>query len=49
MNGIRFTSDIIYDDKCIKTKVKTLGNSTTLFNDKYTPPRKNRICLHSMY
>ena len=33
LNGIRLTSDVIYGDKYIKTKVKTFKTSGVLFND----------------
>ena len=33
LSGIRLSSDIIYDDQYIKTKVKTLKTVKTLFSD----------------
>ena len=39
LNGIRLSSDVIYGDKYIKTKVKTFKTSGVLFNDNI-PPKK---------
>ena len=50
LSGIRLSSDVIYDDKHIKTKVKDNKTSITLFSDNPPPPpRKDRIYLYSMY
>ena len=51
LNGIKFSSDVIYDHKHIKTKVKDNKKSVALFSENIPPPppRTDRICLYSMY
>ena len=41
LNGIKFSSDVIYDHKHIKTKVKDNKKSVALFSENI-PPTKNR-------
>ena len=40
LSGIRLSSDIIYDDQYIKTKVKTFKTVKTLFNDDIIPEER---------
>ena len=40
LSGIRLSSDIIYDDQYIKTKVKTFKMVKTLFDNDKTPEEK---------
>ena len=40
MNGIRLSSDIVYDDKYVKTKVKTFKTVKTFFSDDIIPKEK---------
>ena len=40
MNGIRLNSDVIYDDKYIKTKVKTFKTVKTLFSNDIIPEER---------
>ena len=37
LNGIRLNSDVTYDDKYLKTKVKTFENVKTLFSNNIIP------------
>ena len=46
LSGIRLSSDVIYDDKHIKTKVKDNKTSITLFSDNPPPQEKiEYICI----
>ena len=46
LSGIRLSSDVIYDEKYIKTKVKDYGNSVGLFSDNITPQEKIEcVCI----
>ena len=47
LNGIRLSSDVIYDDKYIKTNVKYNRTFATLLSDSIQ--RKYIIYLYSMY
>ena len=38
LNGIKFSSDVIYDHKHIKTKVKDNKKSVALFSENIPPP-----------
>ena len=40
LNGIRLNSDAIYDDKYIKTKVKTFKTVKTLFSNDIIPEER---------
>ena len=40
LGGIRLSSDIIYDDQCIKAKVKTFKMIKTLFDNDKIPEQK---------
>ena len=40
MSGIKLSSDIIYDDQCIKPKVKTFKIVKTLFSDNIIPEER---------
>ena len=47
LNGIRLSSDVIYDDNYIKTKVKDYRNSVGLFSNNITPQEKiEYLCIH---
>ena len=46
LRGIKLSSDVIYDDKYIKTKVKDNKTSVTLFSDNIRPQEKiEYICI----
>ena len=47
----KFHSQPIYDDKCIKTKVKTFNNSiNTLFSGDEIPKERIRyVCISAIY
>ena len=45
LNGIRLSSDVIYDDNFIKTKVKGYRTSGTLFSDNISPQEKIQYIL----
>ena len=46
LSGIRLSSDVIYNDQCIKTKVKTFKMVKTLFdNDKIPEEKIERECI----
>ena len=46
LSGIRLSSDVIYDEKYIKTKVKDYGNSVGLFSNNIIPKEKTEyICI----
>ena len=40
LSGIKLSSDIIYDDQYIKTKVKTFKTAKTLFSDDIIPEER---------
>ena len=46
LNGIRLSSDVIYDEKYIKTKVKDNKNSVGLFSHHITPQQNiEYVCI----
>ena len=45
--NVKFRSQPIYDDKYIKTKIKTFNDMiNTLFFRRGNPKRKNSLCLY---
>ena len=49
LNGVKLSSDVIYDGQYIKSKVKTFSEVIKTFFDGGEIPKEKRICLYCLY